>query len=204
MRLIASLAFAASALTLVACERADSPAPPASAEPSAEEPAPAANPDALTAEGWGALRIGMTRDAVVAAMGEDSNPDDVGGSEPAYCDQFRPERAPEGVLVMLNQGVLSRISVFEPATLVTAGGFGVGSSAAEIKAFYGERAVVQPAKYEEAPAEDIFVWEGERPTPDDYIADETRRGIRFEIGEDGNVRQVHIGGPDIQLVEGCA
>jgi hypothetical protein len=204
MRLIASLAVATSALTLMACEPADTPTPPARSEPAGEAPAGVPDPEALTAEGWGPLRIGMTRAEVVAAMGEDSEPEAVGGAEPEYCDQFRPMQAPEGLLVMVGQGVLTRISVFEPATLVTADGFGVGSSAAEIKAFYGDRAVVTPHTYVEAPAEDIFVWDGERPEADEYIQDPARRGIRYEIGADGNVILVHVGGPDIQLVEGCS
>lgn len=204
MRLIARLAVAVSALTLAACEPADTQSPPAQTEPASDTPAPAADPNALTPEGWSSLRVGVTRAEIEAAMGPDANPDAVGAAEPDYCDQFRPAQAPEGVMVMLGNGVLSRISVSEPSTLVTADGFGVGSSAAEIKAFYGDRAVVTPHKYLEAPAEDIFVWEGARPTADEYIQDTARRGIRYEIGADGTVTQLHVGGPDIQLVEGCS
>ncbi|WP_158332143.1 hypothetical protein [Brevundimonas abyssalis] len=36
----------------------------------------------------------MTRAEVVAALGEDANPDAVGGPDPESCDQFRPERRP--------------------------------------------------------------------------------------------------------------
>lgn len=57
-------------------------------------PVPAAEP-VLTAEGFGPLRIGMTRAQVVEAMGEDSDPEAVGGPDPESCDEFRPARAPE-------------------------------------------------------------------------------------------------------------
>lgn len=204
MRLIATFAVAASALTLAACEPADTQTPPAQTEPAAEAPASVADPNALTPAGWNGLTIGMTRAEVVAAMGEDSNPNDVGGAEPEYCDQFRPLQAPEGLLVMLNQGMLSRISITEPSTLLTDHRFGIGASAADIKAAYGDQAIVTPHRYVEAPAEDIIIWDGARPADDEYIQDPARRGVRYEIGGDGRVSAIHVGGPDIQLVEGCS
>ena len=104
-------------LSLAACG-APPPEPETPAEPA---PAPAPTPgapvsaaDKLTAQGYGPLRIGMTRAEVEAALGPDSDPEAVGGPDPESCDQFRPERAPEGVLVMVEDGVLARISVFEP------------------------------------------------------------------------------------------
>ena len=152
MRLTASLVLAASVLALGACqptangsEGSDgaAPTPPAESPPSA---------DALTAEGWGPLRIGMTLDEVVAAAGPDSDPEAIGGPEPEYCDQFRPEQAPEGLLVMIEQGVLTSISIFEPSTLRTDRGFGIGSTAAEIEAAYGDAATVEVFHPDQEPA----------------------------------------------------
>ncbi|CAL1692271.1 hypothetical protein MMB232_02436 [Brevundimonas subvibrioides] len=200
-------AVAATALVLAACsaqEPASAPAPetPVAAAPM-EPAAPAA--DVLTAQGYGALRIGMTRAEVVTAMGDDSNPASVGGPEPEVCDQWRPARAPEGVLVMIQEGVLSRISVADPSTLKTDRGFGVGDTAAAIKAAYGPLVVAQPHKYSAPPAEDLFVWQvGAPATAGEYVQDAAARGIRYEIGDDGKVKIVHVGGPAIQLVEGCA
>lgn len=205
MRLIFSLtAAAASALALAACQPADDAAPPADETPATEAPAtPPATGDALTAEGWNALRIGMTVDEVTAAMGPDSDPDAIGGPEPEFCDQFRPERAPEGLLVMIEEGVLTRISVSEPSTLRTDRGFGVGSTAAEIKAAYGDGAAVEPHNYVGLPAEYITVWTGGRPS-EPYVQDAAARGIRYETDENGVVTLIHVGGPSIQYVEGCA
>ena len=204
MRLIPILTAASVALLVVACQPAETTTQPPANEPTVDSAPPTADANALTSTGWGALRIGMTRAEVEAAMGPTATPEAVGAAEPEICDQFRPQRAPGGLLVMLGNGVLSRVSVFEPSALVTVDGFGVGSSAAEIKAFYGERAVVTPHAYNDAPSEDIYVWDGDRPGQDEYLTDASRRGIRYEIGMDGRVMQVHVGGPDIQLVEGCS
>ncbi|MGV3579769.1 hypothetical protein [Brevundimonas sp.] len=200
-------AVAVSALILAACGQPEA-TPPASAP---ETPAPTAPatpaPDAntLTSNGYGPLRIGMTKAEVIAAVGDKFNPSLVGGAEPDVCDQWRPAQSPEGVTVMLENGILTRISVASPATLKTDRGFGVGDTAAAIKAAYGPLAVATPHKYSPAPAEDIFVWTTGAPaTAGEYVQDPAARGIRYEIDGEGKVSIVHIGGPAIQLVEGCA
>lgn len=152
---------------------------------------------ALTAEGWGPIRVGMTRAELVAAAGEDANPEAVGGPEPEVCDEFRPARAPEGMLVMLENGRVTRITLSEGAEVRTDRGFGVGDSADEIKRAYGEAAEAMPHKYSPAPAEYITVWTV-RPGSSDEA-----RGIVYEIGEDGRVAHIYAGGPSIQYVEGC-
>ncbi len=203
MRLTASLVLAASVLALGACQPASTGSEGndgAAATPPAESPPSA---DTLTAEGWGPLRIGMTLDEVVAAAGPDSDPEAIGGPEPEYCDQFRPEQAPEGLLVMIEQGVLTSISVFEPSTLRTDRGFGIGSTAAEIKAAYGNLATVEPHRYVGPPAEYITVWNGGRPG-EPYVQDPNARGISYETDENGVVTLIKVGGPSIQYVEGCA
>ena len=199
-------AVAISALVLAACDQ--QPSEPASSEtpPVAATPAaPPADPNALTATGFGPLRIGMTKAEVVAALGDDSDPNSVGGAEPEVCDQWRPARAPEGLLVMIQDGVLTRISIARASTLKTDRGFGIGDSAAAIKAAYGPAAVSEPHKYSPAPAEDIFVWSTGGPaTPGAYVEDPVARGVRYEINGEGKVGIIHVGGPAIQLVEGCA
>ena len=192
-------------LALAACGQADEPAeaPAPETPPAAEAPAETPDSNALSAQGWGPLRIGMTREEVVAAMGEDANPNAVGGPDPESCDQFRPEQAPENLLVMLEQGVLTRISVADGSDLETDRGFGVGDSAADIKAAYGDEAQVSPHKYSEAPAEYITVWT-DGPSDEPYREDADARGVVYEIGNDGNVSTIHVGGPSIQYVEGCS
>lgn len=183
-------------LLLAACQPAD--APPPEQAPSAPASAPAASPgpEPLTPEGWGPLRIGMTRAEVVAAAGEDANPQAVGGPEPDRCDQFRPERAPEGMIVMLEEGRLTRITLVEGSELKTERGFGVGASADSVAAAYGAEATITPHKYRSAPASYITVWTTPPPAPEP-------RGIVYETFGEGRVSQIHAGGPSIQYVEGC-
>ena len=101
------------------------------------------------------------------------------------------------MLVMIEQGRLTRLTLTEPSTLTTDRGFKVGDPAAVVKKAYGSEAQVTPHKYSGAPAEYITVWTVRPPEPDP-------RGIVYEIGMQGNVERIHIGGPSIQYVEGCS
>lgn len=203
-----ALITSVAALALAACG-GETPAPPAPAEPVVEAPvtpapAPVADANAITGQGWGALKIGMTLDEVTAAAGPDSNPDAVGGADPASCDQFRPANAPEGVLVMIESGKLTRISLVEMSDIKTDKGLGIGDTADAVKAAYGAAAItVTPHKYAPAPAEDIIAWDG-GPRSEPYIEDAAARGVRYEIDATGKVGAIHAGGPSIQLVEGCS
>ncbi|MFN3836120.1 MAG: hypothetical protein ACK4MI_00245 [Brevundimonas sp.] len=191
-------------LTLAACNRTQEPVAPASAAatPPVESPAiPAADPNALTAEGLGPVRIGMTRADLVKLWGEDSQPNAVGGPDPETCDEFHPAKAPADVMVMIQNGVLTRITLTRGATIKTDRGFGVGDSAMAIKQAYGGAIVAQPHKYQDAPAEDLFAWPHGGATT--YVTDPAARGVRYEIGGDGKVMKVHAGDPSIQQVEGC-
>lgn len=204
MRLATTVAVA-SLMTLAACTAPESAETSAAEAPAAEAPAAPADANTLTAEGFGPLRIGMTAAEVEAALGGDSDPNAVGGPDPATCDQWRPARAPEGLMVMIEDGVLTRISISSPATLKTDRGFGIGDTAAAIKTAYGDQIIAQPHKYSPAPAEDLFVWTVGRPADANaFVEDAAARGIRYEIGTNGTVEIVHVGGPSIQLVEGCA
>ena len=202
------------ALAFAACE-ADSPTPdaaPDSAVTMPPEPAldTVASLDSaggrmapLTADGWGVLRIGMRRDEVVAAAGVDANPNAAGGVDPEQCEQFRPLRAPEGLLVMIVGGRLGRISISRDAPVRTDRGFGVGDSASAIRAAYGSDATITPHEYQDAPAAYITWWSANPPSSEMDPAPDAR-GIVYEIGQDGVVSHVHAGGPAIRYVEGCA
>lgn len=191
-------------LTLAACERRDDPVMEPASAPSSPEAAPTPPVDytALTGDGLGPARIGMTRAELVQVWGEDSQPDAVGGPDPAACDEFHPANAPADVRVMIQNGVLTRITAARDATVKTDRGFGVGADAMAIKQTYGGAVIAQPHKYESAPAEDLFAWS--RGGSTDYVVDPAARGIRYEVGSDGKVKMIHAGDPSIQLVEGCS
>lgn len=198
MRLFATAALA---LALAACN-AEAPPP---ADTPAEAPAPAAStlPDAINAEGWNTLHVGMTRAEVTAAVGA-GNPNAVGGADPQACDLFHPANAPEGMLVMIQQDVLTSIILRNNTELRTDRGFGVGSTAAEIKAAYGASAMSEPHKYVDG-AEYITIWSVGAPSADTpFVQDPAARGVRYETDAQGVVTAVHAGGPSIQNVEGCS
>lgn len=157
----------------------------------------------LTAEGWGPLRIGMTLEEVKAAAGPDADPDAVGGPEPEYCDQFRPERAPEGLYVMIEEGILTRISLSEPAGVETDAGLGIGAGADEVRAAHGERLHAEPHHYLELPAEYLTVWAIGDPGEEAYTEDPAARGIRYETDLERRVETIHAGSSSIQYIEGC-
>lgn len=196
----------AALLALSACNQQPvEPAPTASPDAAPASPTPAAQPgepvsaaNKLTAQGFGPLRVGMTIAEVEAAMGPDANPGAVGGADPESCDQFRPERAPEGLLVMMIDGRLGSVWLTRNATAETDRALNIGDTAAEVKRVYGDAAETMPHKYESAPSEYIFVWSS---------ADQTSpaaRGLKYEIGQDGRVKSIAGGGPSIAYVEGCA
>lgn len=188
-------------IALAACLGACGREPLAPASPQQQAPVDA---NALTADGWGPLRIGMTRDEVTAALGPDANPGAVGGPDPDSCDLYRPERAPDGMLVMVENGMLTRITLMRQSEIKTDRGFGLGDAAAAIKAAYGAEAVVAPHRYQDPPAEYITAWRNLRPAANEYVQDQSARGVAFEINGEGVVAFIHAGGPSIQYVEGCS
>lgn len=206
MRFAGILAVAA---TMGACSGGEPEAPVAEervAAPAAVPEAPEKAPDkeaaaVLTAQGWGPLRIGMNLAEITAALGPDAEPDAVGGPDPEACDQFRPARAPQGVLVMVEAGRLTRVSLINQARIKTDRGLGLGDSAAAVRAAYGKDLVAMPHKYSDAPAEYLTAWAIGRPAMD--VTDPKARGIRYEIGDKGEVAMIHAGGESIQYVEGC-
>jgi hypothetical protein len=179
-------------------EPADAPADPAAPTSPMEPGAPVSAAEKLTAQGFGPLRIGMTRAEVEAALGPDSDPEAVGGPDPESCDMFRPERAPDGLLVMIENGVLTSVWLSRNTAVETDRALNIGDPAAEVKRVYGAAAEVVPHKYAPPPAEYVTVWS---------TADHTgaaARGLTYEIGSDGRVQSIAGGGPSIQYVEGCA
>ena len=179
-------------------EPADAPADPSAPTSPMEPGAPVSAAEKLSAQGFGALRIGMTRAEVEAALGPDSDPEAVGGPDPESCDMFHPARAPDGLLVMVEQGVLTSVWLSRNTAVETDRALNIGDPAAEVKRVYGAAAEVIPHKYAPAPAEYVTVWS----TTDHAGA--AARGLTYEIGQDGRVESIAGGGPSIQYVEGCA
>ena len=152
------------ALAFSACSpAAEPPAVPAPEVPAAEAATPPAAEitlDVLTADGIGPLTIGMTKAEVIAAVGDTRTPGAVGGPEPESCEEFRPQNAPDDVLVMIVDGKLARISLVDMASVKTDKGLGLGDTADAVKTGYGDQAKASPHKYQDKPAEYITWWKG--------------------------------------------
>lgn len=197
--MIRPLLISVAVVSLAACNAPEPAAPPSAETPPAASGAPEpAAADVLTAQGFGPLRIGMSRAEVEAALGPDAHPDAVGGAEPDACDLFRPARAPEGLLVMVERGVLTSVWVSRDTALKTDRGLGVGDTAERVRQVYGAAVTAEPHKYVEAPAEYLTAW-----TTADH-AGPAARGVKYEIGQDGRVMRIGVGGPSIAYVEGCS
>lgn len=188
--LAGGLALVASCAPEAGAARPDAPAPPVERVPADGAP------PALTPEGWGSLRIGMTRAEMVAILGEKANPDAVGGPDPATCDELRPAQAPEGMLVMLERGRVTRITLSAPAQVETTSGIQIGDPASEVRSALGANVESVPHQYISSPGQYLTTWTGPARGKD-------ARGIRYEIGGDGRVLHIHAGGPSIEYVEGC-
>jgi len=199
--MVRHLLLTVAVLALAACGAPDPIESGAAPEPT-PPPAAGSTVASLTPEGWGPLRIGMTRAEVVAAVGEDAHPGAVGGPDPESCDEFRATGAPAAMLLMIEAGRLTRISLTGPSEVTTDRGFGVGDPGDGIAAAHGRQAGRQPHKYEAAPSEYITVWT--RNVGEGYVQNPDARGLVFEVGQDGAVKAIRAGGPSIQYVEGCA
>lgn len=142
----------------------------------------------------------MARSEVEAALGADADPGAVGGPDPDACDQFKPERAPGGMLLMLEKGKLTRISLGRDADIATDRGIRLGDGAAKVRAAYGADLRSTPHAYLDPKGEYLTAW---IRGGDSDVRDSAARGIRYEIGTDDRVTAIHAGGPAIQYVEGC-
>lgn len=148
----------------------------------------------LTADGWSPLKIGMTRAQVERAAGADAQPGADGGPDPARCDEFHPRRTPAGLIVMLEDGQLTRVSAHRRG-VASVRGIRVGDPASKVRAAYrGERLADEPHTYVDPPGRYLTAWIGTEEAP---------RGIRYEIDAGSRVSAIHAGTEAIEYVEGC-
>lgn len=159
--------------------RTDAGFPPTPAEETAR-------PDILTLDGLGGLTIGQP----VPAAGSWAER----GAQTS--DACRTVSSPDypGAYGIVTDGKVQRITLGQRSKVKLAEGIGVGASEAEVrKWFAGFREELH--KYEEAPAKYLTA-------PN---APNGSSALRFEIGQDGKVKMIHVGlMPVLAYVEGCA
>jgi hypothetical protein len=189
-RLIPLLAAAA---LLAACDQSDITGPPRNTERPQPGTAPAAV-SLLTPGGWGPVRIGMSENRAVQAMGG-AAPQSLPPADLDWraCHYIRPAQTP-GVAMMIEAGVLTRIDIGEGARgVLTDTGLTLGATPDEVRAQYPARLEEEPHKYEGPPSMYLTWW---NPRAEE--------GIRFVVGQSGRVEAIYVGGESIRYVEGCS
>lgn len=198
-RVIVSL----SALALAACgapEPAETPreATPAAAEPEPLDPnAPAAEQAALascgpvSAAGYCGVAFGMPPDIAAAKFPvalQKYSGDASAQPDPNACFELFPTEPVQGVTFLVEMAKIGRVDIMSEAPR-TADGFGVSTSADDIKARFGAALAEAPNKYEPE-VKELSVTDGGTK----YV---------FEI-QDGKVRAWRAGVlPTIDYVEHC-
>lgn len=144
----------------------------------------------LTPDGYGPVRIGMTRAQVSAALRSPLEGEPIEDEE--SCIELTATRGHPQLAFLFQARRLSRISVAGAGPIRTQRGIGIGSTAAQIRRAYRPRLEAEVHEYLGAPGEYITWWA--RPN---------RRGLRFETDNNRRVDVIHAGDGSIRLIEGC-
>ena len=99
-------------------------------------------------------------------------------------------------MVMIQRGLLTRITLTSGATVRTDAGLRVGDPAGAVETAYGQRLTSTPHQYLAAPARYLIVWRSPPTT-------ESARGIAYVIDTEERVSTIHAGAQSIAYVEGC-
>jgi len=155
----------------------------------AAAPAPGTWP--LTVDGWGPVRIGMSRAQVEKALHVKLEGEPL--DDEASCIELVPKGQDRGLWFLFESYKLRRISIGAPSKVVTPRGIGIGAGADAVRRAYGRGLKAEPHHYEDLPSEYLTFW----TVPG-------KRGVRFETNSKREVQTIHAGTDAIQLIEGCA
>jgi hypothetical protein len=144
----------------------------------------------VTERGIGPLRVGMS-----VAQAREALP---GLEEPKegradVCEYTRGGGLPEGVMVMVENGIVVRVDV-DTNAVPTADGARVGDSVARIRSIYGSRVSSAPNKYTAEP--DLTIRAADPADSAYEMIFETLKGkvVRYRGGQR----------PQVRYVEGCS
>jgi hypothetical protein len=144
----------------------------------------------LTPEGYGPVRIGMTRAQVERTLASPLRGEAI--EDASVCIEMNARRGHPGIFFMFEDGRLTRVSASDGARATTPRGVGVGATEAQVRRAYPRGLRSEQHEYVPAPARYLTFWQSRS------------RGVRFATDERRRVRTIHVGGPSIQYVEGCA
>ena len=146
----------------------------------------------LTPAGWGPVRIGMDRARVEKAL-HITLEGEAFDNEGSCVELYSSDAKLTGLYFMFLDGKLSRVSAGDKSAIRTPRGIGVGSTADEVRAAYGEKLQAEAHHYLDLPAEYLTYW-----------LKPAKSGVRFETDAQRKVETIHAGNDSIQLIEGCA
>ena len=161
------------------------PAPPIAPEKTAPASDPAPSATTLTPAGLGDLRIGQAVPAGSSWSEKGAQASDVCRvlSSPDYPDTY----------AIVEEGEVRRISISKGSKVRLPEGIGPGATEAAVKKHFPYPAT--PHKYVDAPGKYLTAPDAADGTP----------ALRFEIGSDGTVSQIHAGTmPVLGYVEACS
>ncbi|WP_417591043.1 hypothetical protein [Parasphingorhabdus sp.] len=161
------------------------PAPPMAPEKTAPATQPVPSANTLTLAGLGDLRIGQAVPPGSRWSAEGAQASDMCRviSSPDYPDTY----------AIVEEGKVRRISISQGSEVKLAEGIGPGASEAAVKQYFPFPAT--PHKYVDAPGKYLTAPNAASGDP----------ALRFEIGSDGTVSQIHVGTmPVLGYVEACS
>jgi hypothetical protein len=142
----------------------------------------------VTERGIGAVHAGMTVAELRAAV----EGLDFKGQDSTGCVYPAVTGLPEGVMVMVDRGIVARIDV-QKGELPTTEGIRIGDDSAKVRSVYGSRVAVSPHKYTDGQYLTV--------TPDG----DTKHRIIFETNNAGVVLRYRAGQlPQVGWVESCS
>ncbi len=146
----------------------------------------------LTPDGYGPVRIGMTRAQVERALNvrlEGTPVDDAN-----VCIEMEPRTGPHrNLYFMFLERRLSRIAAGEGSRVTTPRSIGIGATAAQVRRAYPTGLLAEEHTYTGAPAEYLTYW-----------VRREQSGVRFTTDENRRVDTIIAGNGSIQYIEGCA
>lgn len=146
----------------------------------------------LTPAGWGPVRIGMSRAQVETALKVQLE-GEAFDNEGSCIELYSSNEGLTGLYFMFLDGKLSRVSAGDKSKIKTPRDMGIGATADEVRAAYGEKLQTEPHRYLDLPAEYLTFW-----------LKPAKSGVRFETDAQRKVETIHAGNDSIQLIEGCA
>ena len=147
----------------------------------------------VNADGWGAIRIGMTVGDFERTTGVQIDLDTGASGSEACAYAILPKPLGESPQFMFESRILTSIRVFQ-GDVASDRGIRIGDSARQVRAAYPRGLEAGPNAYDsDPPTQNLTVWNVH-----------TRRGVRYAIDENGRVSDILVGGKSITYDEGCA